>query len=114
MRSLIKKENYLEKKSSIIEKASTSPTTKDRIISQVSKLGNTPFKANFIEVECDEDIFVSIKELNDLKKYDEIRNNSQLKNANQRYRKINDKDILIRSYKVESICDKTFNLDEIK
>ena len=62
------KENYLEKKSSIIEKASTSPTTKDRIISQVSKLGNTPFKANFIEVECDEDIFVSIKELNDLRR----------------------------------------------
>ena len=49
--SITDKENTLEKEASLIEKASTSPTTKDRIITQVSKLGNTPFKVENIDVE---------------------------------------------------------------
>ena len=66
--SINDQENYLEKTSSLIEKASTSPTTKDRITTQISKLGNTPFKVENIDIDCDEDIFVSIKDLNDLRR----------------------------------------------
>ena len=52
----------------IVSEALNNPTTRERIIEQVSKLGDTPFKLNKIEIEMDDDIFVSIKELNALRR----------------------------------------------
>lgn len=48
----------------VVENAKSSPIEQERLISQVSRLGNSPFQAGDIEVEMDEDIFVRIGELN--------------------------------------------------
>ncbi len=51
-----------------VEKAITSPTTKEQIKKQISKLGNTPYKANNIIINMDNNIFITIKELNELRR----------------------------------------------
>ena len=51
-----------------VEQAKNNPTTKERIISQITKLGNTPFIANNITTDIDDNIFVSIKDLNELRR----------------------------------------------
>ena len=60
--------NSIEVASNIVEVARTSSITKERIILQLEKLGNTPFILNNIEVDIDDNIFISIKELNDLRR----------------------------------------------
>ena len=60
--------HIIELKSNIVERAITSSMTKDRIKLQLEKLGNTPFKLSNIEFDIDEDIFISIKELNELRR----------------------------------------------
>lgn len=52
----------------IVEKSITSPIPEDQIKKQISKLGNTPFTANKISITMDSNIFISIKELNDLRR----------------------------------------------
>lgn len=61
-------ENKIEKTYSHIEKAKSSPTDRQRIINQISKLGNTPFKVNNIKDNIDNNIFISIKDLNELRR----------------------------------------------
>lgn len=51
-----------------VGKAKTNPVDSDRIKKQLSKLGNTVFKAKDIVVVCDKDIFISMGELNNLKR----------------------------------------------
>ncbi len=51
-----------------LEKADKAPTSKERIIEQLSKLGGTPFKLDDIKVNTKEDAFVPIKLLNDLRR----------------------------------------------
>lgn len=58
----------IKKYGNIIEKAKNSPLDEERIKLQLQKLGNTPFNAHNIKVLMDNDIFVSIKELNDLRR----------------------------------------------
>ena len=53
---------------SLVEKAKSSPMTKERIIEQLSKLGNTPFTINNIEIDIDNNIFINLKELNELRR----------------------------------------------
>lgn len=60
--------NKIEVKGSIVEKAKTSPVTKERIEEQLSKLGNTPFIADNIEINIDNNIFINIKEINELRR----------------------------------------------
>ena len=52
----------------IVSEALNNPTTKERIREQLSKVGEYPFLVKNIEVEMDNDIFVSIKELNSLRR----------------------------------------------
>ena len=52
----------------IVSEALNNPTTKERIIEQLLKVGEYPFLVKNIEVEMDNDIFVSIKELNALRR----------------------------------------------
>ena len=47
--------NFIEDYSSIIEEAKTSPISEDKIIEQLSKLGNTPFVLNNIDLDIDGD-----------------------------------------------------------
>ena len=49
---------------SIVEKSINNPISKDRLISQLEKLGNTPFITKHINIDMDEDIFIRIGDLN--------------------------------------------------
>ena len=51
-----------------VEKSINSPIDKKRIITQLEKLGNTPFISCNTTVDMDNSIFISIKELNDLRR----------------------------------------------
>ena len=61
-------ENSITKYGLIIEQAQNSPTDKDRIKSQIEKLGNTPFISTNTIIESDSNIFIPIKELNELRR----------------------------------------------
>ncbi len=60
--------NKISLQGSIVEKARTEAITQERIKHQVSKLGNTPFECKNVYLKCDEEIFISIKELNDIRR----------------------------------------------
>lgn len=60
--------NKISLQGNIVEKAKTEAITKERIKQQVSKLGNTPFECQSVHLKCDEGIFISIKELNDIRR----------------------------------------------
>src|SRR5699024_10532567 len=48
--------------------AINNPITKERIIAQISKTGNTPFEFNNIDVELDDNLYVNISDLNELRR----------------------------------------------
>ena len=50
------------------DKAINTPITKDSIISQISKTGNTPFEFENIKVNLDDGLFVPVKTLNELRR----------------------------------------------
>ena len=60
--------NIITESGSLVEKSITSPISKERITSQMEKLGETPFISTNIVIKCDEEIFISIKELNDMRR----------------------------------------------
>lgn len=60
--------NFVEKVGSVVENAKNSPMELERIKTQLEKLGNTPFESINTDVEMDDNIFISIKELNDLRR----------------------------------------------
>lgn len=60
--------NTIEIKGSLVEAAKSAPMSTERIKEQLSKLGSTPFKANNINIEIDNNIFINIKELNELRR----------------------------------------------
>lgn len=60
--------NKITLKGSNIEKSINAPITKDRIKQQLEKLGNTPFSCQNIMIEADDEIFISIKELNNIRR----------------------------------------------
>lgn len=57
-------ENVVTEISNVVEKAKTSSISKERIISQLKKLGSTPYECSNINLLVDDNIFISIKELN--------------------------------------------------
>lgn len=61
--------NKVEVEGNIVSSAKTSPISKERIKEQITKLGNTPFCCNDIKIDSDDNIFISIKELNELRRY---------------------------------------------
>ena len=87
--------NKVEVEGNIIEEAKTSPISKERIKEQLLKLGNTPFISEEIKLNIDDNIFISIKELNELRR--------------------EAVDILInkRSYSKKNIDKKELNFDKI-
>lgn len=50
------------------QKSKNLPITKEAVISQISKTGNTPFEFENIEINLDENLFVPIKVLNELRR----------------------------------------------
>ena len=102
--SLVNNPNiYIYKETNIItEQAITNPFTKERLIKQFSKTGNTPFEFSYLDIDMDNDIYISnislINELrrsllNDLENL--IINNSKRKH----------KDIKLNTIKTDNIND---------
>ncbi len=60
--------NTIKTEGNIVENALSSPISKERIIEQLSKLGNTPYKVNNINIDIDDNIFINLKELNELRR----------------------------------------------
>lgn len=52
----------------VVQEASKQPASVDSIKKQLNKLGNTTFKADEIEIDIDDNIFMSNKELNELRR----------------------------------------------
>lgn len=60
--------NEVEVNGTVVEPSINNPVTKEVIIDKLSKLGNTPFILNNIEIDIDDNIFISLKELNELRR----------------------------------------------
>ena len=60
--------NTVEELGEIVEKAKTNEITKDNIIKSLSKLGSTPFIANKITINKDNNIFINLKSLNETRR----------------------------------------------
>ena len=68
-----------------IQSSINRPTTYEDIKKQISKLGNTPFVIEKLEIYVDENVFISIKDLNEIRrtailKLIDIRENKKIKN----------------------------------
>ena len=53
---------------SIVMKAINQPLSQEKIIKQINKLGNSGFEFEELKVEADYDIFIPVKELNELRR----------------------------------------------
>ncbi len=60
----IKDNIEVKEQGNIVEQARNAAVTKERLILQVEKLGNTPFNSKNIEVEIDDDVFIPMTEIN--------------------------------------------------
>lgn len=60
--------NEITKSLGVVEKSINSPITKKQIVERLSKLGNTPFVINKIEIDCDKNVFVPVKVINELRR----------------------------------------------
>ncbi len=74
--------NIVSLAGNIVESSKTQPITKIRIKEQILKIGQTPFECKKIDIDYDENIFISIKELNELRRkvlleLQEIRENTK-------------------------------------
>ena len=61
-------ENNVEVMGNVIESSINNQITKEEIVEKLSKLGNTPFVLNNIDINMDDNIFISLKELNELRR----------------------------------------------
>lgn len=61
-------ENKIVVTGNVVSKSINAPLSKERIITQLTKLGETPFICQEIDISVDSNIFISIKELNDLRR----------------------------------------------
>ncbi len=66
--ALIKNQTKVSVTGGYVSKAVSSPISKDRILEQLNKTGNTPFYFDEIETELDNDVFINISELNKLRR----------------------------------------------
>ncbi len=75
--------NRIEVKSSyIVDKAIKNSTTKEQVLEQLNRLGNTIYSFNNININVDDNIFIPVKFINDLRrdaieKIDELRTNKK-------------------------------------
>ena len=60
--------NTITEKGTAVAKSINAPLSAERIQEQFAKLGNTPFTLEEFNIELDNDIFISIKELNDIRR----------------------------------------------
>ena len=109
----------------IVDKSINSPTTKDDIISRVSRLNDTVYVINQIDIKCDDNIFIPGGVLNRLKRevIDKL-NNNRLKKRDivygdykinlKDYPVVNKKAVLIDSNSTISGYDEVYNIKDTK
>jgi len=61
-------ENKISLKGQLVEESKTSPLTYERVEEVLRKCGNTPFKVENVNIEMDENIFIPIGILNELRR----------------------------------------------
>ncbi len=91
--------NILENNYDVVQEALKTPITKENIYDQFSKVGNTIYSINQINIINDSNIFISLKSLNEarrniLEQLDEIRKNKK-------------KEIVINNFDMNFECKKT-------
>ncbi|MBU1142766.1 MAG: U32 family peptidase [Firmicutes bacterium] len=93
----------------VLEKASTKSVTKEQIIDQISKLGNTPFYFSELIVRTDDQSFIPIKVLNELRRQaiDEIKALRELDRRKHEIIEINEKKIENKPFHFELIAKVT-------
>lgn len=79
-------------KSNIVDKAIKIPMTKENIFEKLNKLGNTVYKFSDLQIEMDDNIFIPVKELNDLK-------NMAIKKLNEE--RLHKKEYIKEKYSIE-------------
>ncbi len=77
-------DNVLKVEKDVIEKSINNPMSEESIKKQLTKLGNTPFICNNFNIEMDNNIFIRVKELNEIRrelvdKLIDIRSNDKVK-----------------------------------
>lgn len=60
--------NIVVQNDSPVEKASNNPTSKERVLEQLTKTGSTVFEFAKLDIDMDENLFISIKEINELRR----------------------------------------------
>lgn len=86
--------NTISMNGDIVQKAINSSMSNDDIKRQLSKLGNTPFICDDFNINCDNNIFISVRELNEIR------------------RSLTDKLIDIRQNNVVDIIEKEVSFDK--
>ncbi len=66
--SLFDEENLVEIEKKVVEEATKTPTSEERIVEQLTKTGSTPFAVTKVNRQIDDNIFISIKELNEIRR----------------------------------------------
>ena len=61
-------ENVISEKENIVLKAINSPITKESIIKHLGKLGSTPFTSIKIDIDMDDNIFIPVKSINEMRR----------------------------------------------
>lgn len=65
---IIKINDFTYESNIVPEKATNQPITEEKVISQFSKTGNTPFGVNKIDVQLGNELFVAVSVLNELRR----------------------------------------------
>ena len=55
-------------KGSVVEKSITSPVSEEKIRTQLGKLGKSPFVSQTFDIDMDDDIFISLREINEIRR----------------------------------------------
>lgn len=59
--------NNIEVKGQVVEKANNNPTTQDTILEKISKLGDTVYELDNLDIKIDDNVFVPLKLFNELR-----------------------------------------------
>jgi len=60
--------NKITLKGNIVQKSINSPISRDKIVNLLSRVNDTPFKIGNIDIDMDENIFINIKDINELRR----------------------------------------------
>ena len=105
--------NNIEIHGNLVEEAKSAPITKERIEEQLSKLGATPYKANNINIDIENNIFINIKELNELRRQTTEELTSKREGTSKKEKELNIKEPITRTTQIPKISILTRNEEQL-